>query len=412
MQVGAVVERVERISTVRADVNAGPAEVEAALHAERQLRAWLDASAAELARRLKESQSFPESTIADASQGTLGSASKTLERSETLDSIPDLASALDDGAVTAGHVDAVTRAGKSLDAGQRAELHDQVADVVDKAGRESVSDFGKRVRDLARNIERSDGMDRLDRQKRATSVRTWTDGEGMWNLRGRFDPITAAGLAKKLDDAVNTLFAETVPESAPADPAERQAHLRAHALARLMKGKATAPGATTAQVGTGRPEYLVVVNADEQTSTGEPFVDWAIPVEVPWRVVAELAADADVHAVVVRNGVVLYAPGELNLGRTTRLANRAQRRALRALYSTCAIPGCSVGYDYCRLHHIIWWRHGGRTDLDNLLPVCTHHHTKIHHDGWNVALGPNRELTLTLPDGTIHNTGPPRREAA
>ena len=412
MQVVAVVERVERISTVRADVAADRVRREAALVDVRRVRAWLDASEADLARSLADEVSFPESTIADASQGSLGSASKTLERSETLDSIPDLASALDQGAVTAGHVDAVTRAGKTLDEGQRAELHDQVADVVDKAGRESVSDFGKRVRNLARNIQRSDGMDRLDRQKRATSVRTWTDGEGMWNLRGRFDPITAAGLAKRLDDTVNTLFAEEVPESAPANPAERQAHLRAHALARLIKGKPARNGSKPPPPTTGRPEYLVVVNADQQTSTGEPVVDWAIPVEVPWHVVAALAADADVHAVVVRNGVVLHAPGELNLGRTTRLANRAQRRALRALYSTCAIPGCDVGYDYCKLHHIIWWRHGGRTDLDNLLPVCTHHHTKIHHDGWNVALGPNRELTLTLPDGTIHNTGPPRREAA
>ena len=53
----------------------------------------------------------------------------------------------------------------------------------------------------------------------------------------------------------------------------------------------------------------------------------------PQRVLAELAGDADVTAVVVRNGVVLHAPGELNLGRMTRLANRAQRRALRGLYS-------------------------------------------------------------------------------
>ena len=45
------------------------------------------------------------------------------------------------------------------------------------------------------------------------------------------------------------------------------------------------------------------------------------------------------HAVVVRNGVVLYAPGEPNLGRNTRLANRAQRSALRGLYRSCAIPG-------------------------------------------------------------------------
>ena len=118
------------------------------------------------------------------------------------------------------------------------------------------------------------------------------------------------------------------------------------------------------------------------------------------------------HAVVVRNGVVLHAPGELNLGRSTRLANRAQRRALRGLYRGCAIPGCSVGYDRCNLHHIIWWRNGGATDLDNLIPLCTKHHGKIHNDGWMIELGPHRELTLRLPDGSIHNTGPPGRRTA
>jgi hypothetical protein len=129
-------------------------------------------------------------------------------------------------------------------------------------------------------------------------------------------------------------------------------------------------------------------------------------------VLAELAGDVDARAVVVRNGVVLYAPGELNLGRTTRLANRAQRRALRAVYRGCAIPGCSVAYDRCRLHHLIWWRNGGATDLDNLLPLCTKHHGKVHHDGWVIELGPNRELALRLPDGTVHNTGPPGRRTA
>ena len=43
---------------------------------------------------------------------------------------------------------------------------------------------------------------------------------------------------------------------------------------------------------------------------------------------------------------------QLHLGRTTRLANRAQRRALRALYSSCAIPGCTGAYDRCKLHHV------------------------------------------------------------
>jgi predicted restriction endonuclease len=71
-----------------------------------------------------------------------------------------------------------------------------------------------------------------------------------------------------------------------------------------------------------------------------------------------------------------------------------------------------VHYDRCKLHHIIWWRHGGRTDLDNLIPICTHHHTRLHDHGWDVQLGPNRELTITLPDGNVLASGPPRRSAA
>ena len=217
----------------------------------------------------------------------------------------------------------------------------------------------------------------------------------MWNLRGRFDPVTGLKLAAKLDHAVEALFAEATPESCPSDPITKQQHLRALALARLVEGTAGTGRA-------GRPEFVAVIDVtagpfttatdtdtDSAAAHGErgpgahvgagtsasvgdgPVVSWPIPIEVPTRILAELVADADVVPVVVRNGVVLHAPGALNLGRTTRLANRAQRRALRALYRTCAIPGCTTGYDRCKLHHIIWWRHGGRTDLDNLLPVCS-----------------------------------------
>lgn len=154
-----------------------------------------------------------------------------------------------------------------------------------------------------------------------------------------------------------------------------------------------------------------MIDADAPEQCG-PVAEFAIPVEIPARVLADLAGEADVHAVVVRNGVVLHAPGDTDLGRTTRLANRAQRRALRGLYKGCGIPGCTVGFDRCKLHHIIWWSKGGRTDLANLIPVCSVHHAKIHHDGWVIELGPNRELTLRLPDGSIRTTGPPTIRAA
>jgi predicted restriction endonuclease len=94
------------------------------------------------------------------------------------------------------------------------------------------------------------------------------------------------------------------------------------------------------------------------------------------------------------------------------LANRAQRRALGAVYATCAIPGCRVRYSRTKLHHVIWWRHGGRTDLENLLPTCEIHHQKLHNNGWLLTLAPDRTLTIRFPDGTIMTTGPPGCNAA
>ncbi len=126
----------------------------------------------------------------------------------------------------------------------------------------------------------------------------------------------------------------------------------------------------------------------------------------------ELFDRADVHTVVVRNGAIVHAPGQLNFGRTTRLANSAQRRALRALYPTCGIPGCTARFDLCKIHHVHWWRHLGRTDLNNLLPICVKHHTLVHHGGWTIHLADDRTLTITLPDQTTMTTGPPKRRAA
>ena len=109
---------------------------------------------------------------------------------------------------------------------------------------------------------------------------------------------------------------------------------------------------------------------------------------------------------------VIDADGELNLGRTTRLANRAQRRALHAVYATCAVPGCNVSFNHTKPHHMHWWRHGGPTDFANLLPLCSQHHHAAHEGGWILSLGPNRELTIELPGGQVMHTGAPGRRSA
>ncbi len=407
MESKAVAERVERIAEACADDAADATTIEAALIAAREATAWIDAHQAVLIAKLEATASFPEAVIASAATTSIAAAGRCRDRAATLAAMPNLAEALADGAITAQHIDAVTRGSGQLPADRRDDLFDRVESLAAVAEAGTIDQFRKRVELEVRRLQSGDGIDRLERQRRNTRLSTWVDHDGMWNLRGRFDPVTGVRLASRLEQAVETLFAEATPDGCPTDPVEKKQFLAAGALIGLLdeSGGVSRPG---------RPEFVVVVDADlDAGGRPGPVAEWSIPVEIPARVLAELARTADIHAVVVRNGVVLHAPGELDLGRTTRLANRAQRRALRGLYRCCAIPGCDVRSDRCALHHVVWWRHGGRTDLANLIPVCSRHHTQIHHDGWVVELGPNRELTLRLPDGTVRATGPPgRRHAA
>ena len=432
MEIAGVVERVEHISAVRANPVADAALIKSGLVAIREARAWLDAQQGGLVRSLRFIDSFAENTVADAAKQSLGRAAKTTERSDTLDKTPNLADALEDGAITAEHVDAVTRASKKLDGVKRAELIRRADRLADVAKAATAEEYARRLDLEAKKLQEGDGMDRLERQRRNARARSWVDVEGMWNLSVKFDPLTGVKIASRIDAMVQALFGDEMPDECPQDPFEKQRYLAAQAVAQLMLGNAMAehpdaettgcPSATGTQrpapsptpslpSRSGPPEFVAVIDADAPGHHG-PVVEFSIPVEIPARVLATLAGTADIHAVVVRNGVVLYAPGELTLGRATRLANRAQRRALRGLYRGCSIPGCTVGYDRCKLHHIIWWINGGTTDLNNLIPVCSMHHTRIHNDGWIIELGPNRELTLRLPDGTIHTTGPPTRKTA
>jgi hypothetical protein len=405
MDIDGVIERARRIAAVRADAAAERATIESALGAATQLRSWLAASEAGLSGRLAGLVTFPEKAIADCTRSSLGEAAKTKARNDTLVAVPSFGSALDAGAVTAGHVDAITRAGAQLEPELRNELFDRVAGLVEVATVATVREFGRRIDFEVKSIRRDDGIARLERQQRATRLRTWTDADGMVCLSGRFDPITGIRIVSRLDAELQARYAETVPASCPADPIGKQQHLLALSLAAIVSGDGVA-------VRTGRPEYVVVIDTSHPDGGGGPLVDWGIPIEVPQRVLAELIGAGDVHTVVVRNGVVLHAPGTLDLGRTTRLANRHQRRALRSLYATCAIPGCSVRYDRCKLHHAVWWRNGGGTDLHNLLPVCAEHHTRLHNEGWELTLDAERHLTIRFPDGSVLSTGPPSRRAA
>lgn len=406
-----VIERVQRVQRLGSpppdDAPRSEAQLRSALRDIEAVRSWASAAEARIVSELSAVTAMPEASIADASRSSLNTASRVRERSRTLEHADGFDDALSSGSIVTGHVDELTKAAKRLDDDeQRAALFERSESLVADAERSTIEQFRKVLGREVTSIQRDDGMERLERQRRAVSMSSWTDDDGMWNLRARFDPLTGVKLSNAIDRTLKAVFAERTPETCPSDPVQKQKHLRALALVRLVDGERDVARA-------GVPEFVAVIDVDQPAEPGAPSVDWSIPVEVPARVLAEMvdAGAATAIGVVVRNGVVVHAPGEMNRRRAARHASRDQRRALRAMYRTCAIPGCATHFERCKIHHIVWWSRGGLTDLRNLLPVCVHHHHKIHDSGWNVTLDGQRRLTVTLPDGTTMTTGPPTRLA-
>jgi hypothetical protein len=130
---------------------------------------------------------------------------------------------------------------------------------------------------------------------------------------------------------------------------------------------------------------------------------------LPVETLRRLACDAHIIPIVLSGEGV-----PLDLGRSRRLASDDQRRALRAIYRTCGIGHCDVPFDRCEIHHLDeWTAEQGETNLDSLIPGCSRHHHLVHEGGWKLELDPTtRELTITLPYGSVHLRSRPQPEAA
>ena len=87
-------------------------------------------------------------------------------------------------------------------------------------------------------------------------------------------------------------------------------------------------------------------------------------------------------------------------GRARRTPSEAQRREVMRRDRHCRFPGCR-NVTFTNVHHIVAWKPGGRTDLDNLVLLCVHHHHLVHSSGWAMTGNANEELTFTTPKGRV-----------
>ena len=404
MQIEDVVARVRSIAAVESAKCCESTRLLDAAVRVRALRSWLDGMEVSLARQLVECDPLSEAHLATASRSTRRRVDDVIRRGRTTDTAPELADAMAAGKVTGEHVDVMGRALAGATPDVAAGLLAQIDELIPLAAASNPDEFARTVRRRVHDLEADDGVSRLERQKRSTRLRCWLDRDtGMWRLAGEFDPVSGALLSQRLDAAVDGLFARSTPATCPADPSGKQDHLRALALIELTNPQRPA---------SGRPETILVVDTRDLDHDGYPLVDWGLPITAPFSAAKDYIAGSRIRPVIVDGNGIVDAGGPLQLGRSRRVASAAQRRALVALYPTCALDGCSVGFRHCVIHHVHWWRHGGSTDLDTLIPLCNRHHHRVHDDNWQLHLDPDRTLTVTLPDGTVFTTGPPVRKVA
>lgn len=369
-------------------------------------RTWIDAQLALLCVAADQQQASTGRDGRDllGADGSLttGQTKVLQRRGEVIRRFPALGQAHVSGLLSTAHLDAIVRADETLGAQSEVALRPHIAALIAKAGQVGADTYGRHVRNLVARLDDDEGVSRLRRQKERSCVRHWVGRDGMHRLEATLDPESGDKITTALLAEIKRLWKIGYGDDHPLAPIESPTYqqVAAAALVNVMTG--TRPAA-------GPPEIVVVVDLDTLTSglgigsTHHTSLGTPLPPETLRR----LACDARVIPAVLDG-----ATQSLEVGRAARTVTPAQRALLRALYPTCGVEGCSVGFDFCQIHHIQHWTDGGLTDLDNLVPLCSRHHHHVHEDGWTLKLLPDRTLKVFGPDGRLEARGrPPGAEA-
>ncbi len=139
------------------------------------------------------------------------------------------------------------------------------------------------------------------------------------------------------------------------------------------------------------PLATLVEDGETTAVAGELERDGLLSTEV----VRQIACDATIAVGVDDDvGHTMYE------GRARRSPSPAQRREVLRRDRHCRFPGCT-NVTFANIHHVVPWKPGGLTDLDNLALLCLHHHHLVHSTDWTMSGNANEELTFIGPKGRV-----------
>jgi hypothetical protein len=319
-------------------------------------------------------------------------ATATVSTGRRLEQLPETAAAFAAGEISAAHARVITRA---MTSGRLAKAADSGMDLDETDGILADLARGTAPNETARGVARwvagvdPDGTldDAADSRRRFTMA---SGLDGRVHLRGELDAVGGEYLHTALGALMNGYR--------PAGDTRCHAERQGDALVALARGALDAGGLPT--VRGERAHVRVTIDLMALCAErGAPGVSggslgWAGPINP--ETARRLACDASVAR-------VLTGPSglPLDVGREQRTATAAIRRAVEVRDGHCVFAGCDAPPEWCDVHHVVHWAHGGPTSCDNGALLCERHHTSCHEGGFGIRRDSGTDRWHTYrPDGS------------
>ncbi len=316
------------------------------------------------------------------------------------------------GTISAGHASAIARellrlpaAADPARSGQfTAECARILSVVIPYATRHTPGDSARRTRSLV-IVEDPQGSAEQQRDAAEREHGVWLTPTEAGSCE-----ITAAlplGHGVALMDAINALAADERFETS--DGCVTAGQRRIAALTTLVLGDpgsvARIEGPVTEAKITAQVNVIVPLESLLTSDTGcagGVVGGSAVSSEVIRDLVAAASTSSTIRRLVTDStGCIVDA------GRTRYAVSDTQRHLIALRDGTCRFPGCSRAAVRCEIDHATPWDDGGGTDLDNLGPLCKHHHQMKTHGGWRITVSHRSgRCTWRSPLGRVYEHEP------
>ena len=288
------------------------------------------------------------------------------------------------GRITTGHLDAIGGRHATPRRRRPRRVPPSISTICSPQRLSSESSvFARRCRALAQRIvaaRPASDADELDRQRKNSVVKRWVNKiTGMHHTNLELDPIRDAAVVERRQRPLTSMRPGRRQRQHPVDAdAGRRLRRRRHA-GRSAGGSVEHRMAVTRtrMHRPARPADVAHATARARDHRPDRPTDAGQRVARPRHLrnrQRRAAAGVDGATAVLRRRD--HPDGARHRRRAARRRpirsqrHPHQRRALRAMYRTCAHPDCTMPFSACKAHHIRWWwRDLGPTDLDNLIPL-------------------------------------------